>query len=517
LSETPAVVYLEADDEITSVVRRVRESDAERVLVVVPGRSRATSSAVALRLLTRAGEDSGREVAVVGDALTRSLAVEAGLAAYATLGDARDATAPAVDDRTEVRHAAIHVVRGTDETVATPTVAVEDATRPVPVARPSTAPRRSRRRRLIAAVAAILALLAVVGLAGAVVLPSATITIQPATETVGPVPLVIELEDPERLNGTAEASATVTATGSYEILEPATGTVVLLNWSAFDQPIAAGTLVAAGRQAFETQADVLVQRGSLTAEGTIQAGEATVGVTASAPGPAGNVPAGAIDTILTQDADARLQGGFPENNQRRVVNRAATSGGVDESGIRITRADVEATVEALNADLRQRVGNEIEQIVDAIVVQPELAEPDITGLDDLAGTRDQPEATIRGSLTWEAFSADRDEVMDLARGQFADDPSAVPEGQVLLPESIDIAITEAIADGEALRVDITATGLSAPLVDPGTVAERVTGLTADEAEAELADIGDASVELWPDWVASVPTVEWRIDVRVVEP
>ena len=49
-----------------------------RIVLVAPGRSRATSSAVALRLLARAGEDDERELAVVGDALTRSLAAEAG-------------------------------------------------------------------------------------------------------------------------------------------------------------------------------------------------------------------------------------------------------------------------------------------------------------------------------------------------------------------------------------------------------------------------------------------------------
>ena len=37
MSESPAVVYLEADDEITSVVRRVRATDAGRVIVVAPG------------------------------------------------------------------------------------------------------------------------------------------------------------------------------------------------------------------------------------------------------------------------------------------------------------------------------------------------------------------------------------------------------------------------------------------------------------------------------------------------
>ena len=143
MSESPAVVYLEADDEITTVVRRVRAADAQRVIVVVPGRSRATSSAVALRLLARAGEETGREVALVGDALTRSLAAEAGLTAYATLDDARRAEPPTDEPPTDARQAAIHVVRGTEDTVATPVIAAEEVTRSVPVVRgPSEASRR---------------------------------------------------------------------------------------------------------------------------------------------------------------------------------------------------------------------------------------------------------------------------------------------------------------------------------------------------------------------------------------
>jgi hypothetical protein len=516
VSETPAVVYLEADDEITTVVRRVREADAERVIVVVPGRSRATSSAVALRLLFRAGEESAREVAIVGDALTRSLAAEAGLAAYATLADARSATAPADTDRTEVRRAAIHVVRGTDETVATPAITAEDVTRPVPIVRPAAAARPSRRWPLVAALAAIGVLLLALGLASAAVLPSATVTIQPATEDVGPVPLVVEVAQPERLSGTAEAAATVTATGTYDIVEAATGTILLFNYSSTDQLVTAGTLVAAGDQAYSTQSDVIVPRGRIIPGGQIQAGEAAVEVVAEAAGPAGNVGAGAIATVLSQNADARLQA-YPENGQARVTNPKPTSGGVDEAGIRITRRDVEAAIEALTADLRGQVADEVAQHADEIIVQPELAEPSITGVDDLVGTRDQAEAEISGSLDWEAYAADRDEVTDTALNQFVDDPSAVPDGQALLLDSVEIAIEEANVENGMLRVDVTATGLSAAEVDSRSVADRVAGLTAADAETELADIGSATVELWPDWVATVPTMEWRVDVRVVEP
>ncbi len=514
MSDAPAVVYLEADDEITSVVRRVRSAEAERVIVVVPGRSRATSSAVALRLLARAGEEEGRDVAVVGDALTRSLSAEAGLAAYATLDDARRAEPAAPSEPTEVHHAAIHVMRGIDETVATPTIVADEDTRAVTVARPPAD--RSRRRPIVVAAAAVLAVILALGLAGAAVLPGATVTIDPVSEAVGPVPYVIEVDQPEQLGGTAEATATVTATGVYDILEPATGTVVLFNWSAFDQAIAAGTLVAAGDQAFATQTDVVVPSGSLTAQGTIQAGEAGVGVVAAAPGPAGNVGAGAINTVLNQDADARLQG-FQNNAEQRVSNPEATTAGIDESGTRVSEADVAAAVEALTTDLESQVGDELAQHADAIVVQTELTEPTIEGLEDLVGTRDQAEATISGTLPWEAWTADRNEVIEAARGQFADDPSVVQEGYALLPESIDVAIEEANFEGGSMRVDLTASGRSAAVISTEDVAELIAGLPEAEAEAALEDLGDATVELWPDWVASVPSMAWRIEVRVAEP
>jgi Baseplate J-like protein len=435
------------------------------------------------------------------------------LTAYATLDDARRAEPSPGEPPTEARHAAIHVIRGTEDTVATPAIAADEVTRSVQVARrPSEAPRR---RRLVAAAAAVVALFLVLGLAGAAMLPGATVTIDPLTEDVGPAPYVIEVAQPEHLSGTAEASAAVTATGSYRTREPAAGDVVLFNWSSFDQAIAAGTLVAAGDQAFATQADVVVPRGSLTPEGTIQAGEATVPVEAAAPGPAGNVGPNEIDTILSQNADARLQG-FPENGQQRVTNPEATSGGIDETGTEITQADVDAAVEALMTDLRGEVADELPDSADAIVVQPEPDQPTIEGLDELVGTRDQAEAMIDGSLPWEAWTADRAEVTEAARQQFANDPAQVPSGESLLPDSIDVAIEEAHVTGDTMQVDITASGRSVAAIDANEVASRIAGLSADEAAAALEDLGHATVELWPDWVASVPTMGWRIEVRVAE-
>ena len=105
---------------------------------------------------------------------------------------------------------------------------------------------------------------------------------------------------------------------------------------------------------------------------------------------------------------------------------------------------------------------------------------------------------------------------EAARRQFATDPAQVPSGQELLPDSIDVAVHEASIAGESMRVDVTATGRSAAAIDTSEVADRIAGLAPDEAEAALEDLGHTTVELWPDWVASVPTMAWRIEVRVAE-
>ena len=521
MSAPPALVYLETDDEITAVVRRVRASDAGRVVIVVPGRSRATSSVVALRLLARAGQEGERELAIVGDALTRSLAAEAGLAAYATVDDARRAEPGAPLPVVEPQHAAIHVVRGpaSDDTTTRPVpVTDEEPTLAVPVARPvaraAPHPRRVRRSAATAGILSLVGILLVGLVAGAAVLPAATITIVPRGERIGPVPYVIEVAEPERLSGTAEASVTVTATGTYEINEPATGVVSLFNWTFAPVAVPAGTFVAAGVQAFATQAEVTVPRGSLTADGRIRAGSAEVGVEAAEAGPAGNVGPEQINVVVNRGIDARLRG-FPENPEPRVVNPAATSGGVQERGPRIRQSDIDAALEALRTDLRAQV-DAMAARADAIVVERDLPEPTIEGVEDALGARKE-EATLEGSLSWEAFAVERAQVTDAARELFAADPEVVPEGHTLLAESTEIAIQEPRLEGATLRVEVSATGFSSAEIQRATVVERVTGRTAAEAEAALADLGAATVELWPGWVGSVPAAEWRIDVRIAGP
>lgn len=531
MSETPIVMYLEADDEVTSVVRRLRASDPGPVVIVAPGRSRATSSVVALRLLLRAAEAEGRSLAVVGDALTRSLATEAGLRGFASLDHARvaeDAPPPAL----EVRHASISVVRGptTDETA--PTLAAlspgdgsrDDLTRPVavvaPPPRPASAGRRApdrtpgRRTALPVGLLALPALLLVGGaVAGAALLPAATVTIVPRSETIGPVSYEIEVADAERSSGTETATAEVIATGTYAVQQAAAGTVLLYNWTFFPVDVPAGTFVAAGEQAFATQADVTVPRGQLTGAGTIAAGDMAVAVVAAAPGPAGNVAPEAINVVVNQAIDARLRG-FPENPEPRVLNPEPTAGGVDTTGLEITQADVDTAVAALRQALEAQVVDATGAAdPDSISVPAPLGEPVIDIPEGLVGQRDQERVEIGGELSWEVMRADPASVIDEARDRLINDASLLPEGHELLGTSIEVALGEATLVDGGLAVRAEATAQSAPVIDVARVRDRIVGRTVEEAEAALADLGAVSVELWPAWAATVPELEWRVEIR----
>jgi hypothetical protein len=530
--DTPVLIYLEADDEVTTVVRRLRQAGGDRVVLIAPGRSRATSSLVALRLLARVGEESGLVVGVVGDPLTRSLATEAGLETYVSADDARRAV-PAPASSESPRRAAIHVMRGgtLDETAPVNAVGgsaaepIDDATmvRPVPVMPRSAQPAGPVRRRWrVAPVAAVLAAVAILVAAGvvlgAVVLPAATIVVMPRTEPIGPFQYELEFADAQRDAGTVRETATVTASGTYDILEPAVGTVTFFNWNAVDVEVPPETLVAtgdaAGEQAFSTLEGIVVPAGTLTPDGRIQAGDASVGVVAAAAGPAGNVAAEAIDTVLNAGTAARLRG-FPNNPEPLVINPEATSGGMDDDGSEIVQADVDAAMAALRAALGEAIDEALGPNGSRVSADAEEApEPTIEGLDGLVGVRDQPEAEISGTLEYDRRSVERAEVVQLARERLALDPGALPADRELLADATQVAVGAARIEGDRLIVAVTVSGASMPQLSRELVLDRVRGRSAEEAEAALSDLGAANVGLWPDWVASVPELDWRIDLQI---
>jgi hypothetical protein len=526
---TVQLLYLEPDDEITSVVRRLRESDAARVVLVASGRSKVTSSSVGLRLLARVADEEGRAIAIVADPAARALATEAGIEAFASVTDA-SAEVPLPAEPQPVRRASIRVVRELPERLGDPMPLPQEpreaggagappgAETQTNLAVPAAAAAGggsarggvSGRRRTWLLLAVVLVALAAL----AAVLPGATVAIVPATSAIAPRTYTVEppMQGPDTatLRSTLEGSATGERVESI----PATGTVTFYNWNGPNTPVEvpAGTLVSGGGVTFRTD-EVVVVPGGHFAGGPIESGEADAAVTAVDGGPDGNVRAGVIDTVETASVAAQLTGPF--QILPLVTNGSPTSGGDEVRHTVIEQADVVAVVNALLDDLRGKVAARLSADPSRIYPSATFVPPQVDVPGDLVGTEDQETFELSVAYPFSRGYVLASDVETAAADAFTADPDAVPAGMSVVPDTLEVQLGSAREAGSVIVVEATVSARVTAEIDLDTVRGEVLGQTPDEARATLASLGTVRVELWPGWVDRIPRLEWRVSVEVV--
>jgi hypothetical protein len=541
------LLYLEPDDEITTVVRRLREADASRVVLVASGRTKATTSAVALRLLAQVADEDGREIALVADGAARVLAAEAGIPAFASVADA-NAEGAVPPEPAAPQRAPIHVVRGEPEPAAPDLPAAElaaatvssaarragpaaapgpsgmEETQAVAVQRPGKArerpgrtssgpTRREPRRRpawLIPAIA--LVLLVGIGAALGAVLPAASVTIRPRAVAVGP--LTYQLRPATHTDAGQPLTATRQgeATGHRTKRTAATGVILLINYSDENVTVPAGTRVSVhGDIQFQTTQAVTVPDSFFGFVGT-----ANAPIQAVERGPGGNVEADAIDRIEDRDVDRALRGQGP--NDRRVRNDDPTSGGDEQELLVVRKSDVSAVTDAIRQDLLGQLQDQRGQGgEDRIYPKQDAPKVQIDVPADLEGhTSTEPYTfELSGTLTDEQPYVLRADAEAAATDAVAGDPAAVPKGFAIEPETVAVQLGAATLDGADVIIQAQVTAQAAPQYDSSTIGARIAGRSKAGAEAELAPIGRTTVDLWPFWVDRVPKLEWRINVEIL--
>ena len=518
----PQLLYLEPDDEITSVIRRLRGADAGRVILVAPGRSRATSSVVALRLLQRAAAETGRSVALVADASTRSLAGEAGMAAFASVADATSPTPSPAEPMTPTR-APIHVVRGAGGArpqSSRPIAATDGMEETVAVHLPPPAkPGSPGRGRLpiprLPRWPWLVALLVVALVAGAALLPGATVRITPATVAVDPrtYPIIVAIAGRE--TGELQVTKPGTATGQRLEQVAASGTVTFINWSLVAVEVPQGTRVSVGgTTAFSTIERFVVQRGRFNGQ-EIQPGQGSVGAIAVVAGVDGNVAAAAIDTI--DDATVRtFLRGSPDNPNRLVTNADAMTGGLETPHSVIQQSDLDAVVAAIRADLQDQLTAALGADPDRLYAGPLDTEvPAVDVPDELLGKEDTTTFELSGTLAYDRPYASRADVEATARSALSADTNAVPAGTAIVDNSISVDMGDPVVVGDELQVQASVTAAAATKIDKAQVRDRIAGKTVEEARRELQPLGDVEIDLWPAWVDGLPRLTFRIDVKQV--
>jgi hypothetical protein len=572
------IIYLEVDDEITSAAARIRDSDAARIAVVLPYASRVATSRINFRLLSRDALTHEKRLSIVsGDPATRALAASAGLPAFASVaeydsseqggdGEPRPATSIPVISADAPRPAPEPTPAPTSDGtlgLVIPTVAAAAGTGGVasagqaglhgdtirsaiprgparpddrPQAQPLPTPRsRSPERATTAGAsgrgavrtpwligAAILALALLVGGVGTyVLLPSATIVVTPRTERLGPIPLTVVADttatqpDPARsvvparqITIPVSVNNTFSATGKRVALTNATGTVRFQNLDPTStNRIPAGSIVRTDSGIrFRTQVSITVPSAALVGF-QIFPSTASVKVTAVDGGTDGNVDAGTITVVPSGENPIFL----------KVNNPDATSGGTRQEFTRVTQADVDAALAALNLSLQQAFQEAmVSSSLDTggATVFPSTgmlgqATPDVP-TDTLVG---QEVATFALSLSANGtvIAVDPAPVSAIAETQLR---TAIKPGHELVSGSVHVVVGAAVVVGQAVSFPVQATADQIAILDPGALRTMVLGKSIAEANAILAPYGQVKLTVSPDWTGSVPSFESRVTLTI---
>ena len=383
---------------------------------------------------------------------------------------------------------------------------------------------RRRRGRLVPIAVLLVLVLAAGGAAAYVVLPSAQIVVTPVAVTEGPIQLQVTADPTvstvdkahllipaQQISLPLAANGTFPATGQKIEQVAATGTVSFVSNDTIDPvTIPAGTTLATpdGVQ-FLTSSTVVAPRAMVNGT-TITPGRATTGISAVAPGPAGNVGPHTVIVVPT-----RL-----EALQVGVDNPSATSGGSRSVTRVISQQDYDAAAAQLtsqiDAQLTTSAANPSPAPTGATVIATTaslgnvVTAPAADALVGVAGSSFQLTATATGSV----LAVSEQPLAGLASSYLADQ---VPAGWSLFLDSVHTTVSDPIVQDGHVTFMVTAQGERWQAVDPGALLAQVRGRSVSDARTILEQYGEVSITTWPSYVTTIPTLDARVSLKVAAP
>jgi hypothetical protein len=274
--------------------------------------------------------------------------------------------------------------------------------------------------------------------------------------------------------------------------------------------IPAGTTVATkGGIQFQTVATVVAPKATISGT-TITAGRVDARVKAVAPGPSGNVGAGKIEVV-----PSRLK-----NFLVSVTNPSATAGGARTETKFVTKEDFDAATKTLNARLDSELAEAVGSptvVPEGATAFPETAERGRAEYDplaaDLVGT-EVPTFELTAAATGSVVAVDEKLIAPVAAARLT---AQIADGYELFEGSIRTQVGDGTVNGETIVFPVQAVGEQWRPVDAADLVELVRGKPAAEAKSLLVPYGDVEITLWPDFVATIPTMDGRITITIAPP
>lgn len=537
------ILYLETDEEITSVIDKLRDLPGDSVGLVLPKHASLAASVVNLRLLQREAKELKKQIAIITqDKIGTKLALQVGIPVYASVSDKQPVVAetgprPQVDDVIEFDETSDS---SAGEAGSTPVSALES---PVPVKRydesslpkavpqapaivpppqrppiraqrPQPSPDSTRRRALWVGIGITSLVLALAWLF--LWYPRSTITLGLKTESFEHQAAItvdnsLNASNDEKtgipgstLESQIEAKQTFDASGKKDVGTKAGGTVTVSNGLGEAVTLPAGSRFDRDGLGFVSGTEVVVPRATadvdLAGNPVVTPGKVDLALEATVAGDQYNLAAGSF-TITSLTGQRR--------EKVTASNGAAFSGGTTKTVPVIADTDLEQARTKLIEQSTEQLRNDIRAKAKDLTVLDDALSVSIASSSSSKNVGDEAEnfelsATVQAKTI--AFAA-----QDYQEAVVHQALQALPAGKALLQSGADSVETRVenvdIAQGKLTINGVLKTRMSQQ-IDQEALKQLVTGLTptaAEEALRQQEGVTTATVALRPWFRKTIPT------------
>lgn len=554
-------IYLEADDEITSIIEKIESAEQKVVALVLPKRMTSLQSIVNMRLLKRNADKADKSVVLITSdpsllplAGAAKLHVAKNLQSKPEIPDSPDGALESSDKEAELPEgveddeevpskldyhrsvgelAAVHAIVDDDETINL----ADDDENEIGSADAKEDKKSSKSKsskikvpnfdkfRLSLGVGGMLLLAGIAFLVLALVVwPRAAITI--STESI-PVTADFSLKGSDSAKAldmekkiipvatkTSEQTATtqVTATGQQNNGEKATGTVSMSAQACAPNlgtpaAVPAGTGVSANGLTFVTQSSVSFSFSSASGSCVNYSGTSSTVVRAQNGGAKYNL-----------SGTSYAVAGRPEIS----ASGSAMTGGTDNITTVVSQADVDNAKSKITSDDTDTYTKKFEDDLSAqgFYILPstlKVSEPAATA--NPAVGQPASNTTVTTKITYTVFVVTKDDLSKAIKSEL--EKQIDPKKQKLSDEDVikgaDISVQSPTSPND-LTININQTAAAIPIIDTESIKKQVGGKKTSEIKSAISPVQgvkSVDVKMSPFWVSKAPKKPNKVTVVVV--
>lgn len=500
-------IYIEADDDVTSIIDKLLAERSKDVALVLPSNPSVARSLVNVKLIKGAAEESSKKfVLVTRDASVRAVAGSAGV----MVSDSTSAQ-PHIPDEPEVSPAVEDFSDKDSENLTeddqdTDDVEVEESSKGPRIRVPNFEAFRLR----LALGVLLLAALPLFWWLAFRVMPEATVNI---TLNNQQLPLEIDLAittsesdsdqiSVRRLAQSDDLQTQVEATEEKNIGTKASGTMTISNCTGSAVTIESGTGFSSGDLTFIGQTSLSLDSGNFTVGGDCKSTGAHVGsinVVAIAAGDQYNVAARSYQ-IASVSGDVRASG-------------SAMAGGRDETVLVLSQSDVDRAQLELQQQrdddaARQALVSEAQSLGLYVIEDSfKIKEGEIVYSNEVGDETDKTTAEVTYDYSILAITeAELKSKLAAAITSLEPDKNVANDG---------LGSVIFVLEGQQLKIKTVAT--TGFVYSPDDIFDLIEGQPADKIAAELRqrqEVSVVEVSLSPFWVKSIPSDRSKVNITI---